>query len=169
MLKLRPPILLAAAGALVLPLGIPGSAAAAIVGKDAAACQLGRPAVQVRVSGFKQAGGTVRVRLYDARGFLKKGESLRKIRVPVQSRGTVDVCVAVPKPGRYSVAVQHDLNGNKDVDRADGGGFSRNPGLSLLGARPSFGRTSFDVGSSPRVVPVTLQYLKGLRIGPVES
>ncbi|MFC7535764.1 DUF2141 domain-containing protein [Sphingomonas sp. GCM10030256] len=170
MLKLRTPVLLAAAAALVLPVGMPGSAAAAVVvGKDAATCQSGKPAVQVRVSGFKQASGTVRVTLYDARGYLKKKSSLRKVRVPVNSRGAMDVCVAVPKPGRYSVAVQHDLNGNRDLDRADGGGFSRNPGLSLVGARPSFARTSFDVGSGPRMVPVTLQYLKGLRIGPVES
>lgn len=166
MLKLRTPTLLAAGAALILPFGV---ASAAVVGKDAAACQTGKPAVQVRVSGFKQAGGTVRVTLYDARGYLKKKASLRKVRVPVNSRGSVDVCVAVPRPGRYSVAVQHDLNGNKDLDRADGGGFSRNPGLTLVGARPSFARTSFDVGASPRVVPVTLQYLKGLRIGPVES
>ena len=165
MLKLHTPVLLAL---LAAPLAA-AQADAAIVGKDAPVCRSGQPAVQVRVSGFKQPRGTVRVTLYDARGYLKKKSSLRKVRVPVTSRGPVDVCVAVPKPGRYSVAVQHDLNGNKDLDRADGGGFSRNPGLSLIGPRPSFARTSFDVGSGPRVVPVTLQYLKGLTIGPVES
>ena len=153
---------------LAIPAGSSGPAIAAIVGKDAAACQSGKPAVQVRVSGFKQASGTVRVTLYDARGYLKKKASLRKVRVPVTGRAPVDVCIAVPRPGRYSVAVQHDLNGNKDLDRAAGGGFSRNPGLSLVG-RPSFTRTSFDVGAGPRVIPVTLQYLRGLRIGPVES
>lgn len=164
MLKLRTPILLAAAASL----GLAAPAASAVVGKDAAVCQSGRPAVQVRVSGFKQASGNVRVTLYDARGYLKKKASLRKVRVPVSARGPVDVCIAVPRPGRYAVAVQHDTNGNKDLDRADGGGFSRNPGLSLIG-RPSFGATSFEVGTRPRVIPVTLQYLKGLRIAPVES
>lgn len=161
---------LSASAALALPLALSGTAAdAAVVGSDAAACQAGKPSVQVRVSGFKRAGGTVRVVLYDRDGWLKKGGSLRKVRVPVKSGGPVDVCIAVPKPGQYAVAVHHDLNGNRDKDLSDGGGFSRNPKIGLLSNRPKYAQTWFEVGAGPKVVPVTLMYLNGLRVGPVRG
>lgn len=159
-----------AATALVLPLGLATTGAqAAVVGSDAAACVAGKPAVQVRVSGFKRASGTVRVVLYEQNGWLKKGGSLRRIRVPVTSTQPIDVCVAVPRPGRYGIAVHHDLNGNRDRDLNDGGGFSRNPRIGLLSQRPRFEQTWFDVAGGTKVVPVTLLYLNGLRIGPARG
>ena len=145
------------------------TANAAVVGSDAPACVAGKPSVQVRVSGFKRSAGTVRVVLYDQDGWLKKGGSLRKIRVPVNSAGPIDVCIAVPRPGRYGIAVHHDLNGNKDKDMSDGGGFSRNPKIGLLSQRPKFTQTWFDVSGGTKVVPVTLLYLNGLRIGPARG
>lgn len=156
--------------AALLPLALPMSAAhAGVVGTDVAACTAGRPSVQVRVSGFKQASGTIRVVLYEQGGWLKKGGSLRRVRVPVTSMRPIDVCVAVPRPGRYAIAVHHDLNGNRDRDRADGGGFSRNPKISLLSMQPRFAQTWFDVGGGTKVVPVTLLYLHGLRVGPARG
>ena len=41
------------------------------------------------------------------------------------------ICVAVPRIGRYAVAVRHDADGNGKSGWSDGGGFSRNPRLSL--------------------------------------
>ena len=155
---------------LALLAGAPAaSLAGAVVGGDAPVCLAGKPALQVRVQGFKQASGTIKVTLYDPASYLRKGQSLRKIKVPVDGSGAVDICVAVPRPGPYAVVVHHDLNGNRDKDRADGGGYSRNPSLSITNLRPSFARTSVEVGSSPRLVPVELQYLRGLSIGPVRK
>ncbi len=146
-------------------------APASVVGKDAAACASGRPAVQVHVSGFKRASGTVKVALYgsDPSRYLAKGGKLRKVVVPVRSTAPVDVCIAVPKPGRYAVAVHHDLNSNGSKDGSDGGGYSRNPQLSLTNMRPSFGKTAVEVGASPKQVGVQLQYRRGLSIRPVTS
>jgi len=75
----------------------------------------------------------------------------------------------VPKSGRYAVAVHHDLNGNGDKDRHDGGGYSNNPSVSLINMRPAFGRTAVTVGQSPARVNVRLLYVNGLSVGPASS
>ena len=145
------------------------SAPAAIVGSDAGACLSGKPSMLVRVSGFKQPSGTVKVALYAAQGYLAKGGKLGKVVVPVHSRSPMDICIAVPKPGQYAVAVHHDLNGNGSKDASDGGGYSGNPRLSIINLRPSFEKTAVEVGSAPRQVTVLLQYRHGLSIGPVSG
>ena len=163
MSKTRISFLCAAAAALAAP------ASASVVGRDAAACVAGKPSVQVHVSGFKRASGTVKLALYDGDGFLVKGHKLRKVKVPVNSASPLDVCIAVPRPGRYAVAVHHDLNGNGERDASDGGGFSGNPKLSITNLRPSFRKTAIDVGAEPRRVAVQLQYLRGLSVVRVSS
>lgn len=159
----------AAGGVLALGLSVPTSAA--IVGTDAPACVAGKPSLMVRVSGLKQASGTLKLALYgsDQSVYLKKQGRLRRVKVPVQGRGPIDVCIAVPKPGRYAVAVHHDLNANGDKDRHDGGGYSNNPRVSLTNLRPSFARTAVNVGQSPARVNVRLLYVRGLSVGPVVS
>ena len=163
MSKTRVSLLCAAAAAMAAP------ASATVVGRDAAACAAGKPAMQVHVSGFKSASGTLKLSLYDNDGFLEKGRKLRKVVVPVHSASPLDICIAVPGPGRYAVAVHHDLNGNGGKDASDGGGFSGNPRLSLTNLRPSFRKTAIDVGAEPRRVGVQLQYLHGLSLGRVNS
>ena len=161
-----------AAGAVAAAVGLltlPGPATAAVVGRDAAVCEAGQPSVQVRIVGFKQASGTLGVSLYDSQTHLKRRSKLRKVEVPVRSAGPVDICIAVPKPGRYSVAIHHDLNNNDKKDRNDGGGFSRNPRLSIFNLKPGFKSTAFDVGNSPTRVSVQLMYANGISIGPARG
>ena len=158
--------LAAATGALALGLAVPSSAA--IVGTDAPICIAGKPSLVVRVSGFKQASGTLKLALYgsDPSGYLKKQGRLRRIKVPVHGSSPIDICIAVPKPGRYAVAVHHDLNANGNKDRHDGGGYSNNPRVSLTRMRPPFARTAVSVGQSPARVSVRLLYIRGLSVGP---
>jgi len=163
MSKTRFSLLCAAAAALAAP------ASASVVGRDAAACAAGKPSVQVHVSGFKHASGMIKLALYDGNGYLEKGRKLRKVNVPVRANSPLDICIAVPGPGRYAVAVHHDLNGNGERDARDGGGFSRNPKLSITNLRPSFRKTAFEVGAEPRRVGVQLQYLRGLSVVRVGS
>lgn len=152
-----------------LALAAATQAPATVVGSDAAACRAGRPSMLVRVSGFKKPSGTVKLALYEANGYLAKGGKLRKVVVPVRSSAALDICLAVPKAGRYAVAVHHDLNGNGDKDGNDGAGFSGNPRLSIAALKPPFGKTAVQVGVAPRRVAVVLQYRKGLSVGPVAS
>ena len=160
-----------ALGAVVAMLGLSVPAGAAIVGSDAAVCAAGKPSLLVRVNGFKQASGTLKLSVYGSNPsvYLKKQGRLRRIKVPVHSRGPIDVCVAVPKAGRYAVAVHHDLNGNGDKDRHDGGGYSNNPRVSITNLRPAFAQTAVSVGKSPARVAVRLLYVRGLSVGPANS
>ena len=159
------------AAAAALTLGLPAAPAAAALGPDAPACHggSGRPALLVSVSGFKLRGGRVRVQIYDASNFLVKGQRVARVDLPVTS-SVMPVCVALPRPGSYAVAVRHDVNGNnKSGDWSDGGGFSRNPKISFFHLKPSFGEVAVPVGNGPRGVSVVLNYRQGLSIGPVAS
>ena len=131
-------------------------------------CAPGKPSVIVRLAGFKQAAGKVKISVYgsDSRRWLAKGGRVTKVKVPVTAK-SMDVCLLVPAPGRYAVAVHHDLNVNGQRDRQDGGGYSRNPKVSLLNPKPSFSKAAFQVGNGPARVGVTLLYIRGLGVSPV--
>jgi uncharacterized protein (DUF2141 family) len=157
--------------AYLLLIALVGSSAAAsegaILGDDAASCRTGKPAVLVRVTGIKKPTGRIKIGVYESGRFLQKRGTVSKDTIPVRSGGPLDICLSVPGPGRYAVAIHHDLNGNGDKDFNDGAGFSNNPALSLAKLKPSFAATAIQVGAAPRRVPVVLQYRKGLSIGPV--
>lgn len=142
-------------------------AAAAPVG-DVAACARGDSAVLVRVAGFKSHRGMLRVQIYGSNpaDFLAKGKKLRRVDVPVTG-ARAEVCVDLPGPGNYAVAVRHDADGNGKSGWNDGGGFSRNPKISLVSLKPSFNDVVIQVGRSVRTIDVVLNYRRGLSIGPV--
>ena len=164
MSKSRLPVGVIALGAL-LSLAL----AAPAVGADGG-CVPGQPGVIVHVAGLKQVSGQLKVSLYgsDSRRWLAKKGRIGRVKVPVNGR-EMDICMAVPGPGRYAVAVHHDLNGNGDKDRHDGGGYSNNPRVSLMNMRPAFSRTAVSVGQSPARVSVRLLYVRGLSVGPASS
>ena len=143
--------------------------AAAALGPDAAACSDGKPAFLVSVNGFKARTGKLRVQLYanDPKTFLAKGAKLKRIDLAVTGTGPMNICVAVPHPGTYAIAVRHDVNGdNSRGDWSDGGGFSNNPSLSLLHLKPSLRQTAVNVGNGVKPVSITLLYRHGFSIGP---
>ena len=164
--NLNRPILLAIVATAMLP----GAAASRVVGPDAASCRTGRSAAAlVHVTGVKQHTGKLRGQLYgsDPDAFLAKGRYLKRIDVPVAPGGAMDVCVALPHPGDYAIAVRHDINGSGKSDWNDGGGFSRNPHLSLFDLKPHYDEVALSFGSTPKTVDVILNYRRGLSIGPV--
>lgn len=159
------PVFLLAASFLAAP------AQATPVGPYANLCQADKPAVLARVTGFKAPRGTVSVKLYggNSSSFLEKGSYLRKVEVPVTRNGPIEICVPVPREGRYALAVRHEVGAKKS--RSDGGGFSGNPSVSLidlaLKRKPAMGKVAFTVQGGTRVVPVTLNYLQGGSFRPV--
>lgn len=156
--------------ALLAGLSLHAPSDAAPVGPDAARCATGGDALLVSVSGFKSRIGLLRVQLYGGNpaDFLNKGQKLSRIEVPITA-GTMDVCVPVPGPGRYAVAVRHDANGNKGSDWNDGGGFSRNPRVTVLSYKPKHRDVVIAVGPGVHRVPVVMQYRQGLSIGPLKK
>ncbi len=161
----RSPLLAAGGVALIaVASAIPGPA----VASTANACAPGKPSVVVHVAGFKKPQGKLKLSLYDSDHWLNKQGRISKIKVPVTA-STMDICVPVPAPGRYAVAVHHDFNLNGERDRLDGGGYSRNPKVSLLNPKPPFSKAAFTVGNGPARVGVTLLYINGLSVGPAGS
>ena len=125
----------------------------------------GKPSVVVHVAGFKQPQGKLKVSLYGstpAAGWPRA--AISKVKVPVTAGRWTSACRC--PPGRYAVAVHHDLNTNGERDRQDGGGYSRNPKVSLFNPKPAFAKAAFTVGNGPARVGVTLLYIRGLSVGP---
>ena len=156
-----------AAAAFLLPT-VPAQAEP--VGPYAKHCEAGKSAVLARVSGFKAATGSLDVKLYRGNStFLEKGAFIRRVEVPVNRTGPIEVCLPVPASGSYAISVRHEVRGKKS--RADGGGFSGNPKLSLFDVvmkrKPNLAAVSVKVNGSPRVVPITLLYLQGTSLRPV--
>ena len=160
-----------ALAALLLASGL-AAPAAAVLGPDAPACSEGKPAVLVSVNGFKVRSGLLRVQLYgnDPNTFLAKGAKLKRIELAVTPSGPMNICVAVPHPGTYAIAVRHDVNGDKShADWSDGGGFSNNPSISLFHLKPSLRQTAINVGGGVKAISVVLLYRHGFSIGPAAS
>lgn len=151
--------------------GLAAPAPAALAGPYGTACRAGEPAVVVRVQGLKTRTGVVRVQLYESNRatFLEKKAYLERIDVPAS--GAMDICVPVPRAGSYAISVRHDVNGNGKSDRADGGGFSGNPDVSLFDLatkrKPDLRKVSFAVTDRPVTVSVLLNYVQGLSFKPI--
>lgn len=148
----------------------PQAGFAQAMGPEAAACRPGAnvPAILVNVYGFRKQTGTIRVQVHgdNAATWLGDKTHLKRIELPV-TRAAMPVCVRVPAPGRYAVAVRHDEDGDGRFTRNDGGGYSGNPRLSVTHLRPSYSRASFTVGNDVTRVDVVMNYLFGLNIRPV--
>lgn len=161
------------AGLVALAVAAQPGAAQAALGPDAAACRngTGGSAILVTVDGFKARTGNLRVNVYggDASKFLERGQYVRQINLPVTRGGAMPVCISLPAAGRYAVAVRHDVDGNGRSGWSDGGGFSRNPRLSLTNLRPSYNNVAISVGRGVQPVNVVLNYRFGLSIRPVAS
>lgn len=132
---------------------------------DLSLCAAGQgPSVLVEVHGLKSADGNLFVRAYPAR----KDDWLRSkryiIRIDARPRaGKAEVCVPLPAPGSYAIAVQHDANGNRSTDiSTDGAGMSNNPGFKkFLGVPrpPSVNSARFTAGNGVTRMTIRMFYL----------
>jgi uncharacterized protein (DUF2141 family) len=131
------------------------------ISNDPGRCTGSGPAVKVQISGITPTRGTLRVQLY--RGteadWLKSGRWLNRIEVPARAAATT-VCMPVPGPGTYGIAVRHDVNGNGETDiRTDGGGMSNNPSINIFNlGKPSYKQTAFAVGDGVKSISIQMRY-----------
>ena len=117
----------------------------------------------VSVSNVRSSRGLVAVTLYadDRKRFLAKRGSLYVGRVPAQA-GTTRMCIHLPSPGVYGLAIYHDEDGDRKLKRsglglpAEGYGFS-NDAPTIFGL-PSFSRVRFNVPRSGFQTSVKLKY-----------
>ncbi|MCP3734170.1 DUF2141 domain-containing protein [Sphingomonas sp. RP10(2022)] len=154
-------------------------AGAQVLGSDAAACSAGGgPAILAQVLGLKDRKGRIKLELYPATegDFLKdddalvaQGKTFRRVWTAIPASGAVQVCIRVPRPGRYALLVTHDRDGkNKFNFFADGAGFV---GAGKLGmSRPRLDQAVVDVGTGTVDRAVRMQYLHGLGgFGPMKG
>lgn len=131
---------------------------------DMAACEqpaAGAALVRVKVEGFKDQDGNVRVQIYGPSkdDFLEKGKKL--VRVDVKTTGDgQQICVPMPSPGDYTLVVMHDRNANGKADFfSEGFGFSNNPKLGL--APPDVEDVVFSAPAGVLDMDVSLKYIFG--------
>ena len=120
------------------------------------------PAVRVTIRGIKSSSGKIRLQSYQATksDWLEKGRWLNRIEVPAK-KGTMTICMPVPKEGNYAFAARHDVNGNSKTDiRTDGGAMSNNPSINIFNlGKPSVDKTRFSVGSGVSRMTINMLYL----------
>lgn len=132
-----------------------------------------QPSLLVEVSGFKSRTGTVRIRVFGGAtsSYFDKKQALLRTEIAVPREGTVAICMPVERPGLYAVDVRHDINANDKTDRADGGGASGNPHVTLFdmlfSRKPDPRTVQVRVGAGTTIVPVTLTYLEGGSLKPI--
>ena len=135
-----------------------------VISNQMSKCGPGKgPAVRLRITGLKSSSGNLFVRTYKAtsRDWLKSKRYLTRLDARPK-KGAMTVCVPVPAAGKYAIAVQHDANGNREMDAStDGAGMSNNPKIgSFLGIPrpPSVGKATFSVGSGVKPLSIRVRY-----------
>lgn len=136
------------------------------IGNDLSRCASSAhgPAVLIDLRGFASATGNVRLQSYLATrsAWLTKGAWLHRVEVAAKPRnGVMRICMPVPEPGKYGIAVRHDRNGNGKTDISqDGGGFSNNPAISLFNlGKPGVEKAAFSAGPGVTRITINLKYL----------
>ena len=146
-------------------------ARAQILGNDAAACASHEgPAILVTIDGLKDRKGTLKVELYpgNEQDFLKPDIDLiaakkvfRRIQATPPASGSAQICIRVPRPGRYALFASHDRDGRDKFNFfSDGAGFPSNSRLGM--SRPKVQAALIDVGAGITGATVHMQYLHGL-------
>jgi uncharacterized protein (DUF2141 family) len=122
--------------------------------------------INVAIEGLRSTKGDIVVEIYpdDAKRFLVRKAQVNSIHVKLKAR-PVTICLAVPKPGGYAVAVYHDENGDGEFNRTvlglptEGFGLSNNPPIHL--SAPSFASVRFEAGEGETTVKIHMHYLLG--------
>jgi len=155
----------AAAGTAALAVPLAAQTYARSAPNDMSLCAAGKgPAVRIAVSGIKSSGGNLFARAYLAKGgdWLKSKRYVMRIDAAPR-QGSMTVCVPLPAPGEYAIAVVHDANGNRGTDiSTDGAGMSNNPKINkFLGIPrpPSVEKTRFTAGPGITRMDIAIQYL----------
>ena len=127
---------------------------------------LGTPSdtwLNVSIEGLRNGNGLVTVAVYpdDSRQFLAKGGTLKNNRFQASAPVT-RACVFVPKPGVYAIAVYHDEDASRKLNRSglglpvEGYGFSNNP--ATLAGLPAFRSVRLNVPKAGLTTHVRMKY-----------
>jgi uncharacterized protein (DUF2141 family) len=115
--------------------------------------------VRVTLTGVEARPGDILASLQTEQQFMQPAGSYGQIAQPVA--GTVTIVFPDVAPGSYSLAVMHDENRDRQMQREDDGrpkeGWAMVNGASLSG-RPTFAQVKFDVGATPVHLTAAMVY-----------
>ena len=149
------------------------------LGKTEGRCRSNEPgpAFIVSVAGLRDRTGQLKLEVYPATDedfladdnvLVAAGKTFRRVEVPAPASGPTELCVRVPRAGRYGVVVLHDRNLDRRFNwRVDGIGFAGNPRLGV--AQPDVAEASAVAGSGRTSITIVMNYLRGLRMRPLAT
>ncbi len=117
-------------------------------------CAASEAKLDVTVEGLRSPNGLITYTLYpdNKKKFLAKGGSLERIRVDAHAPAT-ETCVPLPGPGTYLLAVYHDEDGNRKLNRS----INATSSIGL----PSFDAVRFIAKQGVTALKIKLRYLTG--------
>lgn len=134
------------------------------------------PRALVRVAGFKDYAGQLRVELYPAtaedflapgRKLVADGKIFRRIDVPTPV-GPAEICLPLPELGSYAIAVLHDRDADGRLNPfSDGFGFPNNPRLGYK--KPKVESVTIEAAADETLIPVILNYWNGFSARPLAA
>lgn len=118
--------------------------------------------VRVKLDKVAKSVGLIVADLYrnDEAGYLKREGRVQQVRFAARAP-TTEFCMHAPKPGEYAVALYHDKNANRTLDKGPFGipaepfGLSNNPPVRL--AAPKIADTLFEVPAEGVEVEIQLK------------
>ena len=118
--------------------------------------------LHIVIDNARKPQGEMSASLYpgDPSQFLIKNGALKVWYAPARAPSTV-MCIWIPGPGTYAVAVYQDLNGNHRWDHnffkgIEPFGFSNDPSIGF--SQPSFGSTKFHVKADETTIHIKLNH-----------
>ena len=147
-------------------LALAASAALSAPAVAAPAGCLGTPSdtwLNVSVEGLRNGNGLVNVALYpdNAREFLASGGTIKNNRFDASAPVTRG-CIFVPRPGVYAIAVYHDEDASRKLNRSgiglpsEGYGFSNNP--ATIAGLPAFRSVRLSVPKAGLTTHIRMKY-----------
>lgn len=156
---------IAAAAALAAPAALaPASAEPLGAPPNCVGDLTGKGWLNVEVSGVRNGNGIVAITIYDGNRsdkFLRSRGSLDVVRVPAVA-GKTRACVKLPANGVYALAVYHDEDASRKLNRSglglptEGFGFSNNP--RTVASLPTFSSVRLNVPKPGLTTRVSLTY-----------
>lgn len=144
---------------------LPATAGPAAAPMQAGACNgpASDTVLYVNVTGLRNGKGLVAVTLYpdDKSRFLAKHQSIYVARVDARAP-TTRVCMHLPHPGVYAIAVYHDEDSSRHLNRnfvglpQEGFGFSNNPKTFM--SLPAFSAVRLNVAKTNTETNISLRY-----------
>ncbi len=122
-------------------------------------------ALRIRVENIAAVKGRIHVGIYkDAASFPKKKLAFTGTEADVKNTGVMEIDIPGLSPGRYAVAVFHDLNGNGKLDTNMLGiptePYAFSNGAVAKWSSPTFAEAAFELPASGTSITVTLGYWK---------